>query len=232
MSRERWMALSFAVGSACFLVGPFPGYAQLVGATAVGVTFFVGSIFFTAGGALQTWLALPERRSPDGGRAAWWVAVVQSAGTLFFNVSTFHALTTLPDEAGYDRLVWRPDALGSICFLVSGFIAYRASARHGLLPARGGAGWWGPCVNLLGCVFFGISAVAGYVVPSHGSVLDLAAANWNTCLGALCFLICALATLRSGRTFKSIRRGGFRRLEDELERWRDRQPAPSPGGGP
>ena len=65
----------------------------------------------------------------------------------------------------YDRLVWRPDWRGSICFLVSGAIAYRASARHGWLPVRGGAGWWQPAVNLLGCIFFGISAVAGYVVP-------------------------------------------------------------------
>ena len=32
MSRERWMALCFAIGSLCFLIGPFPGYAQLVGA--------------------------------------------------------------------------------------------------------------------------------------------------------------------------------------------------------
>jgi hypothetical protein len=197
MTRERWMALSFAVGSACFLVGPFPGYAQLVGATAVGVTFFGGSIFFTAGGALQTWIAAPDRGSSGAGRAAWWAAVVQSAGTVFFNISTFRALVTLPADAGYDRLVWRPDALGSICFLVSGVIAYRASARHGLLPARGAPGWWEPLVNLLGCVFFGISAVAGYVVPSSGSVFHLAAANWNTSAGAACFLACALATLRT-----------------------------------
>jgi len=49
----------------------------------------------------------------------------------------------------------------------------------------------------LGCIFFGISAVAGYVVPAHGSMIDLAAANWNTSLGAACFLACALAGLRS-----------------------------------
>jgi hypothetical protein len=218
MSRERWMALLFAVGSACFLVGPFPGYAQLVGATAVGLTFFVGSIFFTGGGALQTWLAYPQRRSPDGGRAAWWVATIQSAGTLFFNVTTFHALTTLPSDAGYDRLVWRPDAFGSICFLVSGAIAYRASARHGVLPARGGAGWWEPLVNLLGCIFFGISAVAGYVVPSTGSLLDLAASNWNTSAGAACFLACALATLLTGRTTKSPRFRRIRAMEEAVAR--------------
>src|SRR5690348_16235330 len=69
MTAARWMALCFAVGSLCFLVGPFPGYEQLVGAQATGVTFFVGSIFFTAGGALQTALAYPDRRAPGAGRA-------------------------------------------------------------------------------------------------------------------------------------------------------------------
>ena len=78
------MALFFALGSTCFLIGPFPGYAQLVGGTADAVTFFVGSIFFTAGGAMQVWLSYHERRDPGEGRAAWWASVVQSAGTLFF----------------------------------------------------------------------------------------------------------------------------------------------------
>jgi hypothetical protein len=189
MTRERWMATLFAVGSACFLIGPFPGYVQLVGATADAVTFFVGSLFFTAGGALQTWLAVPERG------AALWAAAIQSAGTLFFNVTTFRALHTALSAPDYNRLVWRPDALGSICFLVSGVIAYRASPRRGWRPVSGFAGWWQPVVNLAGCVFFGISAVAGYVVPSKGSMLDLAACNWNTALGAACFLACAAGAL-------------------------------------
>ena len=34
MTRERWMGLLFAAGSLCFLIGPFPGYVQLVGPTA------------------------------------------------------------------------------------------------------------------------------------------------------------------------------------------------------
>lgn len=197
------MALSFALGSACFLVGPFPGYAGLVGERADAITFFVGSIFFTLGGGLQMSLAFPPRHDRGAGRAAWWSATVQSAGTVFFNVSTFRALDTAFSDPQYDRLAWRPDALGSVCFLVSGAIAYRAAPRHGWLPARGSHGWWEPAVNLLGCVFFGISAIAGYVVPSSGSVLDLAAANWNTCLGAACFLACAVGTLRTGHTSKS-----------------------------
>ena len=50
-------------------------------------------------------------------------------------------------------------------------------------------------VNLTGCVLFGISALASYIVPSTGSTLDLAAANWTTALGALCFLIGAVLLL-------------------------------------
>jgi hypothetical protein len=195
-SRAWWMPLAFAVGSLCFLVGPFPGYLSLVGPEADALTFFAGSVFFTVGGALQVWLAAADRREAGAGRAAWASAAVQFAGTLFFNVTTFRALQTTLSDSSYDRLVWRPDAFGSVCFLVSGVIAYRASQRHGWLPARAGHGWWQPGVNLLGCVFFGIAAIAGYLVPSTGTLLDLAAVNWTTAAGAACFLACAAAGLR------------------------------------
>ncbi len=211
------MALFFALGSACFLIGPFPGYAQLVGANADAITFFVGSILFTTGGALQTWIAFPERHHGPAGRDAFQAAAIQSAGTLFFNVTTYQALHTSLSNSDYNRLVWRPDALGSVCFLVSGAIAYRASARHGWLPARGQAGWWEPSVNLLGCIFFGISAIAGYLVPSTGSLLSLAWANWNTALGAACFLACAVATMLTGRTHKSPRLVRLHKLEHAVE---------------
>jgi len=212
------MAAFFAAGSICFLVGPFPGYVDLVGGSVAAATFFAGSILFTLGGGLQTWLALAERRRGHGATAAVWAAAIQSAGTLLFNRTTFMAMQTALSSSDYDELVWRPDAFGSICFLVSGAIAYRASARRGWLPRREGSGWWEPAVNLLGCVFFGISAIAGYVVPSDGSMIDVAAANWTTCLGAACFLACALATLRTGRTSKSPRLRRLHELEHAVER--------------
>lgn len=196
------MAACFALGSLCFLIGPFPGYLALVGERADAVTFFAGSVLFTAGGALQVALAAPHRRTDH---AAWWAAVVQSAGTLFFNATTFRALDTALTSSDYDQLVWRPDAFGSVCFLVSGVIAWRAAPRE-----------WEARVNLLGCVLFGISAIAGYVVPANGSMIDVAAANWTTAAGAACFLACAVATLRSGRTVKSPRFRRLRRLEQEV----------------
>jgi hypothetical protein len=197
-SRAQWMALAFAAGSTGFLIGPFPGYVELVGPVADAITFFVGSVLFTAGGALQVWLAALHRGDAGAGRAAWWTATTQFAGTLFFNATTLRALDTAVSNPAYDRLVWRPDAFGSICFLISGLIAYHASARRGLLPRRGFLGWWQPGVNLLGCIFFGVAAIAGYVVPSTGSMLHLAAANWATAAGAACFLAGAVGALVGG----------------------------------
>ncbi len=224
------MALWFVIGASCFLIAPVPSYADLVGDGADAATFFVGSILFTAGGAMQSRLAFPQRRSPHAGQELWWAAAIQSAGTLLFNVTTYEALSTAVGNSGYDKLVWLPDALGSICFLVSGTIAYRAAARSNWLPTRGGAGWWEPSINLLGCVLFGASAVASYAVPSTGSLVGTAAANWNTSLGAACFLACAAATLLTGRTLKSARlrrlwqqereaaRRELERCEDEIRR--------------
>jgi hypothetical protein len=213
------MAVLFAVGSSCFLVGPFPGFVQLVGSAADGVVFFVGSVFFTSAAALQCLEVFNADREPGGGgrgrfrrlafeprRIDWWSSVVQFAGTLFFNVTTFRALQTGLDNAHYNRLVWRPDALGSICFLVSGYLAY-VEVCGGLLCRRRGLEWWIAGINLLGCVAFGISAVAGYVVPSTGSVLDLAWANGFTAFGGLCFLIGAVLLLPEAAAAPTPERG-------------------------
>jgi hypothetical protein len=181
-----WTAVLFGIGSMCFLVGPFPGFVELVGTGADGVVFFVGSIFFTSAALLQALQAVD--------RLDRWSSLIQFAGTIFFNVSTFHALRAGLDAAAYDRLVWSPDVLGSICFLVAGGIAYVAARGR---PRT--LGWWIAVVNLIGCVAFGISAVAGYVVHSTGSALDLAAANSWTSLGALCFLVGSVLLLPANR---------------------------------
>ena len=120
----------------------------------------------------------------------WWSNAIQLAGTVFFNVSTFEALRRGLDANEYDRLVWMPDARGSICFLVSGCLAVVVVRK-----ARRTRDWWIAIVNFLGCVAFGISAVAAYVVPSTGDALDLAGANVFTSLGALCFLVGSLLLL-------------------------------------
>ena len=51
-------------------------------------------------------------------------------------------------------------------------------------------------INLAGCVAFGVSAAAAYVVPSTAEELDAALANTTTSLGALAFLVGALLLMR------------------------------------
>src|SRR4051812_36865225 len=125
VSRTRWIGLLFAIGSACFVVGPFPGFVHLVGAVADAAVFFVGSLFFTSAAALQ---ALGTPRSD---RENWWAGVIQFGGTLFFNLSTGRALASAISHNQEDRLIWRPDLFGSICFLVASWLAWSPSAASG-----------------------------------------------------------------------------------------------------
>ena len=52
--------------------------------------------------------------------------------------------------------------------------------------------WETAWLNLLGSVAFGISAIASYVVPSSGEVVNAALVNLGTFLGAVCFFAGAL----------------------------------------
>jgi hypothetical protein len=192
---ERAIAVGFAAGSACFLIGPFPGFVQLVGAGADGVVFFAGSVLFTLAAALELREATVRRGRRWGADPSWWSAATQFVGTLLFNVSTFDAMRDSLSVHQENRLVWAPDLFGSAAFLVSGALAYRVATGPRLLPMHRDRPWTMAAVNLVGCIFFGLSAVASYVVPESGSILDLAASNWFTALGALCFLIGALLIL-------------------------------------
>jgi hypothetical protein len=192
---DTWIAVGFAIGSACFFIGPLPGFVQLVGPGANGVVFFAGSVFFTAAACLEVREATLRRGRRWGSDPSWWSAAVQFVGTLLFNVSTFEAMQEGFSTKQENRLVWAPDVFGSAAFLISGALAYRVATGPSLLPARRDRDWSMAAVNLAGCVFFGISSVASYAVPSSGSILSLAAANWTTVLGAACFLAGALLLL-------------------------------------
>lgn len=202
-----WIGVLFAIGSACFLVGPFPGFVELVGTAADATVFFVGSIFFTSAAALLWLETINADRGPglergrfriatfEPHRIDWWATGVQLVGTLFFNVDTFRALQEGLDAQAYDRLVWTPDVLGSACFLISGYLSYAEVCGGYLWTRQRTLEWRIAAVNLVGCIAFGISAFAAFWVPSQGSVVDLAAANAFTAFGGLCFLVGAVLLL-------------------------------------
>jgi hypothetical protein len=212
----RAMGVFFALGSLCFVVGPLVAYGNAVGAHADALTFFIGSILFTLGGASQCLLAAPERPDRPTGLAGWRTAWIQSIGTLLFNLMTFVAITVAATDHRYDTVVWGPNALGSVCFLVSGTIFYFSSPRRGLLPRFDHEGWWEALVNLLGCVLFGISAVTGYATGHAGVLISTGISNWTTTLGAACFLACALTACGLGATLKAPRLRQLRNLPREV----------------
>lgn len=197
LRREAW---GFALGSICFFVGPLPAYAAWAGEVGVAVTFFVGSLLFTTAGFIQ--LSLSGRRPPRKGmnaadRADWFAAAIQFVGTLFFNVSTGQALVAAvqaPDAVG---IGWRPDAFGSIAFLVSSGLAVVATKDRGQLWDRDARTWHGTGLNLLGSIAFGVSAIGAYPIPGTGELVSVLWANLGTVIGALCFFVAAVLSRRT-----------------------------------
>ena len=205
-AREWWIAVLFAVGSLLFALGAVPGYASAVGARWDAATFFIGSLFFTAAGFLTYREAVDAGpRTPGSARRHffvfqprridWWATVVQLAGTLWFNISTGNALREDLSAQAAHQHVWRPDAVGSICFLVASALAW-FEVCHGWAAWRPRSwSWWITLANLVGSVAFGVSAVAGYINPATGQLHNAERSNLGTLIGAVCFLIGALLLL-------------------------------------
>ena len=194
-----WMGWLFVVGSACFAVGVPLSQAQSLAPTVAAAVFFIGSIFFTSASSVQmllAWVAMRPRALLNLRDYDWSSAAVQWVGTLFFNVTTLAALIQVAGKKPVsDQVVWRPDAVGSVLFLVSSAVALTPESRKARHEHVRGRSWAIAALNMVGSVFFGISAVGAYVVPDTDEVLNSAWANGGTFLGAVCFLVGALLVI-------------------------------------
>lgn len=216
-SAVAWL---FMVGSACFVLGSVPAYVEAVGGSADGVTYFVGSLFFTSasfGQLLQAQTpAMTEVdeetqhvRAPvrfwawlahDRG---WLAAATQFPGTLFFNVSTAAALVHNLTVEQQDERVWRPDFYGSTLFLVSSAFAILALDQGFWAYRPGSMNWRIAWLNMVGSVLFMASALASYVLPTTGELINSRWSITGTLLGALCFLVGA-ALMRPAWKWPSV----------------------------
>jgi hypothetical protein len=200
----RLTGLGFVVGSALFAVGVPLSLTPSLPLTVGTAVFFAGSIFFTCAGFLQLVLSteeLPALVHPAGARSwftrigrprtvDWTASAIQLAGTMWFNVTTFRALADAAGTADAGALaVWKPDAYGSVAFLVSSGLAFAPEVRrrrHGHVRDRS---WAIGALNLVGSVFFGLSAVGAYTLTATDELLSSWWSNAGTLLGALCFLV-------------------------------------------
>jgi hypothetical protein len=175
----------------------------------IGVTFFVGSLLFTSAAYLQYSETVNVERgvgsrarharwrpaSWEPRRIDWLAAAVQLIGTIFFNLSTFAAMKHGLDTRQVNTRVWGPDALGSICFLLSSELAYAEVCHRWICLKLRSLSWRIVMLNLLGSLAFGAAAIASLLEPSSGEPLSARVANAGTAVGGLCFLVAALALM-------------------------------------
>ncbi len=204
-----WVGILFAIGASCFALGTTPGYINYVGIQNDGLTFFVGSIFFTSASLSQYIETINARQTPIGSlikekirfitfeprRIDWLASVVQLIGTVFFNISTFYAMNLAMTTQEINHLIWISNASGSICFLIASGLVW-LEVGHSLLSWQtGNISWNIALLNLAGSVAFGISAVSAFVSPSSGQPLNILLVNIGTFVGAICFFMGAVLLL-------------------------------------
>ena len=205
-----WVAVLFAIGATHFLVGgvssAWPGSVPrpLRDPGVQNAVFFVGSLFFTSAAWCQ-WLEVINRDvafafHPQPDRTWRWFAwrprnlgylasTVQLVGTLWFNVNTADAAIAHLSGLERDLVVWTPNMLGCLCFLVASGFAFAEVSQGTVLIAPRSVSWWIAVINLVGSVAFQASALYSFAGPTPASVSSLVAANLYTALGALCFLV-------------------------------------------
>jgi len=200
---NRVAAGAFLVGGSLFALGALLAQADIGGPRLAAGVYLVGGVFFSTGGYASVLLAInaPHRRrdgSWAGDRWRWWgreptnydflAAAVLFSGTLVFAINLVDSLLGDLTAAQEDRLVWSPDVIGCILFLVSGFLAMVDISGSWWRLRGEGLGWWIVFINQVGSVLFMVSAIASFV-RADGDMIAVGIANWGTFTGAACFAI-------------------------------------------
>lgn len=218
MPRELnwWIGSVFAFGSFLFALGSVlalsPKIAAIWGldSLAVNSIFFAGSIPFTTAAYLQLFQAanadpIPGEQVEPLSRVrlfawrprdvGWLSCALQLPGTVLFNFNTFDAMIPGLTWWQQDLVIWLPNILGSILFLLSGYLAFIETCHAHWAWQPKSLTWWIVFINLLGCIGFTISAVYSIALPGTENGTAVAVALAFTLQGAICFLAGSLLML-------------------------------------
>ncbi|MEU7726611.1 hypothetical protein AB0B78_15405 [Streptomyces sp. NPDC040724] len=195
---------AFVIGGALFALGAAVAQFGSGDALESAAIYFAGGLFFNTGGYTSLLQVLnAPRHSPGGGglvtsawrwwgyeptRLDWLSTFVLFVGTLVFGVNLLDSFLQGLTVQQVNRLIWTPDVIGCVLFLVSGHLAF-AEICHRPRPClrSRSLGWWIVAVNQLGSVLFMVSALAAFTRPATESLVNTDIANWGTLTGALCF---------------------------------------------
>ena len=205
-------ATAFILGGALFATGAAVAQFGSGDALECASIYFAGGLFFNTGGYVSLLQVIDAPRHVGGGegrlvtrpwrwwsyepmRVDWLSAFVLFTGTLVFAVDLLDSFLQGLSVQQVNRLIWVPDVVGCLLFLVSGHLGF-VEICHGRRCVRPRSlGWWIVAVNQLGSVLFMVSAVTAYTRPTTGSLVNADIANWGTLTGALCFSLAGLLQL-------------------------------------
>ncbi|MFE2560556.1 hypothetical protein ACFXGT_31985 [Streptomyces sp. NPDC059352] len=195
---------AFVLGGALFALGACIAQFGSGDAVESASIYFAGGVFFSIGGytSLVQVLNAP-RHSPGGGslvtadwrwwgyepmRLDWLSTFVLFAGTLVFGINLLDSFLQGLTVQQTNRLIWTPDVVGCVLFLVSGHLAFVEICHRSRPCFRSRSlGWWVVAVNQFGSVLFMVAALAAFTRPTTQSLVNTDIANWGTLGGALCF---------------------------------------------
>lgn len=197
------VAISFFLGGSLFAIGAWVAQVGSGEAVTSASIYLAGGVFFSAGGYGSV-LGVANDRVGDGERWRWWsyqptdlgwlAAFVLFSGTLAFGISLVSSFMEGLSIQQENRLIWAPDMVGCILFLLSGrlgMVALHEAASTWVQP--GDLEWWVAVVNQLGSILFFIAGLAAFTRPAIGSAVNVDVANWGTFGGALCFALGGIA---------------------------------------
>lgn len=204
-----WIGILFMIGSTGFIAGSimYLYFGNLLSDFTKNLTFFIGSIFFTSAAYLQylesinaditnknyfnkakkkwVWFAFPHKN------LGFLSSASQLVGTILFNINTFNPLYFNLTFLEEDLFIWVPNMIGSILFLTASFFAWLEIYKDKHLKPFRSISWWVIWINILGSVFFQLSAIKSYVCLNSGKLVGSTASLEYTLYGAVCFFIAA-----------------------------------------
>ncbi len=204
--RCNWVsAIGFTIGGSLFAIGALIAQVGSSGNELIASIYLLGGVFFSTGAYASVVQAInaPGKVGRSGvltsGRWRWWdclplqigwlATFVLFVGTLVFGINLVDSFIQGLTPQQENRLIWAPDLIGCIFFLVSGHLSF-VEICHGWPDLRHrSSGWWIVAVNQLGSVLFLVAAIAAFAGPNTGDEINAAVANWGTFTGAACFAI-------------------------------------------
>lgn len=129
-------------------------------------------------------------------RIGYMASLVQFIGTVMFNFNTGNAFISQLSWAQENILIWTPNIMGCICFLIASRLAFM-EVCHGYWGWKpGDVEWWITLLNLLGSIGFLVSAFYGLAVPVDDRSETF---TWLSALftfqGGICFLVASYLLL-------------------------------------